>query len=133
MTDDELDEFLGSSELLETQRTRVRVASDRDRAFQDAIFWHRLNRAKKAVGELQNYTVSHGLFLPPPLKQRFSEMRPILWSSLTTLEVGREAQDYKMQTQAWTDLQENGEPLHKAIESAIEQRLHSHARNSTDA
>ncbi len=131
----ELEEFLASSELLETQRSRVRIAAgrDRDKTYQDLIFWHRLQKAKAAVGELQNYSISHGLFLPPPLKHQFSEIRPILWSALTAVEVGHEANDYKMQSQAWKDLQEKGEPLHKAIEKAMELRLHSHARSAGDA
>ena len=133
MHEGELEEFLADSELLETQRARVRATSGRSRddAYQDIIFWHRLNRAKKAVSELQNYTISHGLFLPPPLKQQFSEMRPLLWSALTAVEVGREATDHKMQTQAWTDLQAKGEPLHKIIEQSIEHRLHSHGKAAT--
>lgn len=134
MFDDELDEFLDASELLETQRSRVRASEgrDRDKAYQDIIFWHRLNKAKKAVGELQNYTISHGLFLPPPLKQQFAEMRPILWEALTDIEVGHEASDNKMRSQAWKDLQAKGEPLHQAIEKAIEQRLHSHAKSKSE-
>lgn len=135
MSDDELEEFLATSELLATQRTRVRTSerANRDNTYQDIIFWHRLGKAKKAVSELQNYTISHGLFLPPPLKQHFAEMRPILWEALANVEVGREANDGKMRSEAWKGLQEKGEPLHQAIEKAIEQRLHSHAKSKSEA
>lgn len=135
MDDDELEEFPASGELRESQRTRVRRADrrSRDKTYQDNIFWHRLNRAKKAVGELQNYTVSHGLFLPPPMKQQFSEMQPLLWNALTSLEVGKQADDYKMQSEAWKELQANAVPLHQAIEKAIELRLHSHAKTNRNA
>lgn len=135
MAEDELEEFLVASDLLETQRSRIREADrrDRDKTYQDIIFWHRLSRAKKAVGELQNYTVSHGLFLSPTLKQNFSDMRPILWEALIAVEVGRDASDHKMRSQGWKDLQEKGEPLHQVIEKAIEERLHSHGRCISDA
>jgi hypothetical protein len=133
MADDQLEEFLSSSELLESQRKRVRESSDRNKTFVEIITWYRLNRAKKAVSELQQYTVSHGLFLPPPLKQQFAEMRPILWASLTSLEVGRQANDYKMQGEAWKQLEEKGMPLHVAIEKSIAQRLHAHGRSTIDA
>ena len=134
MAEDELEEFLAASELSETQRTRVRDANylERDKAYKNIIFWHRLDRAKNAVIDLQNHTISHGLFLPSPMKQQFSEMRPILWQALTNLEVGHEGSDYKMQSEAWKNLQENGVPLHLSIEKAIEQRLHSHAKTLTD-
>ncbi len=135
MHDDELDEFLATSELLETQRLRVRASGvrDRDKTYQDIIFWHRLSKAKKAVSELQNYTISHGLFLPPPLKQQFAEMSPILWEALIAVEVGQGASDNKMRSQGWKDLKEKGEPLHQAIEEAIEHRLHSHAKSKYEA
>jgi hypothetical protein len=135
MEDDQLEEFLASSELLESQKTRVRNSDNRtrDKTYQENIFWHRLGRAKAAVGELQNYTVSHGLFLPPPLKQQFAEMQPLLWKALTSLEIGKEATDHKMQLAAWSELEENGKALHSAIEQAIEIRLHSHAKTKRDA
>jgi hypothetical protein len=128
MADDELEEFLNGSELLESQKSRVRGADsrDRDKIYQSQIFWHRMGRAKKAVGELQSYVAAQGLFLPPTLKQQFSEMLPIIWSALTSKEVGHEADDYKMQSDGWKELQAKGEPLHKRIEKAIEERLHSH-------
>jgi hypothetical protein len=135
MADDELEEFLSTSELLESQRDRVKGSSSsyRDDTYQEIVFWHRLHRAKKALGELEEYIASHGLFLPPPLKQQFSEMRPIIWSALVKLELGRQAKEHKMQTEAWTELQSKGEPLHKAIEQAIEYRLHSHGNSRDDA
>jgi len=134
MFDDELDEFLAASELLETQRSRVRatVSSSRDKTYQDIVFWHRLSKAKKAVSELQNYTISHGLFLPPPIKQQFAEMWPILWEALADIEVGHEASDSKLRSQGWKELKEKGEPLHHAIEKTIEQRLHSHAKRKNE-
>lgn len=129
MADDEFEEFLASSELHESQKARVRGAEsrERDKMYQEVIFWHRLGKAKNAVGELQNYSVSHGLFLPPPLKQHFADMLPILWGALTAKEVGHDADDYKMQSEGWKELQAKGEPLHQLIEKAIESRLHSHA------
>lgn len=128
MADDEFEEFLKDSELLESQKTRVRDkdSRDRDKTYQSQIFWHRMGRAKKAVSELQTYVASQGLFLPPALKQQFSEMLPILWSTLTSKEVGHEAEDWQLQSEGWRELQAKGEPLHKRIEKAIEERLHSH-------
>jgi len=124
----ELDEFLADSELLESQKTKVRaaVSRERDKIYQAEIFWHRMARAKKAYGELQGYVAKHGLFLPPPLKQHFNDMLPILWSALTAKEVGHEAEDWKMQSEAWKELQAKGEPLHKLVEEKIAERLHSH-------
>ena len=128
MDDDELEEFLKSSELLESQKIKVRSARqpERDKLYQSQIFWHRIGRATSAVSNLQTYVASHGLFLPPTLKAQFSEMLPILFSALSFKEVGHEAEDWKLQSKGWEELQANGKPLHASIESAIETRLHSH-------
>ena len=135
MSGAELDEFFATSELLETQRARVRRAElpDRDKVYQEIIVWHRLNRAQKALNELQNYTISHGLFLPPPLKEQFAKMHPILREALIAAEVGHQTSDYAMRSEAWKSLQEKGTPLHQAIEKAIEERLHSHAKTMKNA
>ena len=129
MEDDELEEFLSSSELLKTQQNKViySVRLERNKIYQEIIFWHRLNRAKKAVGELGKYIVSHGIFLPPPLKQQFSEINTLLNESIIDLEVGHEAKNLKMQSESWKTLKSKGEPLYRVIENSLEQRLHSHA------
>ncbi len=135
MEADELEEFLKDSELLESQKSRVRTADfrERNKTYQSQMFWHRMGRAKNAVGQLQTYVASQGLFLPRSLKQQFSEMLPILWSALTSKEIGHEADDFKMQADAWKELQTKGEPLHKAIEQSIEERLHSHGPSRSAA
>ena len=132
MDDDELEEFLKGSDLYESQKLRVRAANqrERDKVYQSQIFWHRIGKAKSAVSNLQTYVASHGLFLPPSLKAQFSEMLPILWGALTSKEVGHEAEDWKLQSKGWEELQTKGKPLHAAIESAIEIRLHSHGPKS---
>jgi hypothetical protein len=136
MNEQELEEFLAECELTESQKNRVRSSSRgkvRDDEYQSIIFWHRIHKAKAAVIELQNYTISHGLFLPPQMKQQFSEMRPLLWNALTGIEVAHEAEDWKMRSDAWKELQAKAETLHKAIEEAIELRLHSHGKPRADA
>ncbi len=136
MTDEELDEFLDASELPGSQRVSVRTAAsgrDRDTKYQEIIFWHRLHKAKVAVSELEKYTISQGLFLPPPMKEKFAEIRPLLWNALTAVEVAHEAEEYKMRSDAWKELQAKAEPLHKSIEAAIEKRIHSHGKPRADA
>jgi hypothetical protein len=128
LNDAELQEFLVTTELRQTQKDDISDGDrlERDKKYQEAIFWHKLSGAKRAVGALQNYVIAHGLFLPSPLKQMFLEMHPLLHSSLIKLEIGHDGNDWKMQGEAWSDLKSKAESLHSAIEVAIEQRLHSH-------
>jgi hypothetical protein len=132
MSDAELEEFFASSELRETQKQTIRSADsrDRDKAYQNIIFWHRLGKVKKAVGELQSYIARNGIFLPKSLKEKFAQMIPLLWSAVTAAEVGQESADYKMRNEGWKELDAKGKPLHAEIESEIQRRLQSHASKS---
>ena len=129
MANDELEEYLSSSELLESQKAKVRASDsrDRDKTYQDITYWHRLVKVKKAIADLQDYVARNGIFLPSPLKEKFSEVVPVLWSAVSASEIGHAAEDYMMQGGAWKELQARGEPLYKAIESEIQRRLRSHA------
>ena len=136
MSDVELEEFFSSSDLHESQKATVRSATNsfsgtkmnRDAAYQNIDFWHRLHRVKDAVRELQNYVASNGLFLPPPLKKMFTAMTPFLWASVVTLETAHEAKLWEMNGDARRNFEAEAEPLHSIIENAIEERLHSHAK-----
>jgi hypothetical protein len=128
MSDAEVLEFLDGIKIRETQKAEIRQAHARARGkiYQEAVFWHTLHGAKKSVGELQNYVIAHGVFLPAQLKKMFQDMVPILHSALVSAEMGHAHQDFKMQTKAWEKVKAEAEPLHSEIEKAIEIRLHSH-------
>ena len=130
LDDDELEEFLQSSELLPTQKQRVRSAdvNYRFEVYQDLIFWHRLHRAQVAVAALRDYTATQGVFLPPPLKKQFAEMLPILWSALSWLRTAQQGQDLQLRGRGREELEAKGAPLHAAIEQAIADRIHSHGK-----
>jgi hypothetical protein len=132
MTDGELLEYFSKAhpELLDSQVTRIiaaRPGRDRDDRFHELLSWQRLNRAKKAIGELEFHIAGNGLFLPPKLKSQFLEIIPKLRGALISAESSQQFKDYKMLRGAGTDLAAVA-PLHKAIEKAIEDRLHSHAK-----
>ncbi len=134
----ELDEFLATSTLTESQKQSIRDAPtsfsssrgpNRDAVYQDIVFWYELHTVKQSVRELQNYVASNGLFLPPDLKKMFKEMTPLLWSAVVTLEASHEGRAPKMRGEAHQKLLESAVPLHEAIEKAIEERLHSHGKS----
>ena len=135
LSDIELEEFLATSDLQESQKSSVRGASvgydrehSREGVYQDVFFWHRLHRVKRAVADYQTYIASNGLFLPPSLKMQFNEITPHLWAAVSTMETAHEAKLWEMKSEAWKKLEENAKPLHLAIEAGIEERLHSHAK-----
>jgi len=128
MTLPELEEFLSKSEFTETQKQRIRIASNRLKVYEEITFWLRLKRVKIAIRDLQNFVARNGIFFPVSIKDKFSLILNSFWSAITSKEVGYEAENYKMQNEGWTKIQEEAEPLYKAIEDEIQARLNSHSK-----
>jgi hypothetical protein len=128
MNKDQLEEFLVVTEFSESQKNDVRKAREKDRTYQDILFWHRLHKVKKAFGDLQTFVARNGIFLPPELEEKFTKISEILWSAVISKEVGHEAKDWKMQREGWTKIKDETEPIYKEIKNEIQSRLQSHAK-----
>ena len=128
MNSQELAEFFSTTELSDSQRQRIAASSNRTNTFIDIIFWHRFNKVRSSIGSLRDFVASNGIFLPVELKGKFTKIVELLWSALTSKQVGVEAEDHKLQGQGWEKIQGEVEPLYRAIELDIQQRLQSHGR-----
>lgn len=130
MNDVQLEEQLASEEWSESQKQEVRDAhrSDRDKVYSDIQFWYKLNRVKRAFGDFQKYNASNAIFFPLELKEKLKAIEKILWSAITAMQVGKEAEDFKLQNQGWAKVSEEAEVLRSEIELDIRVRLESHMR-----
>lgn len=130
MNDVQLEEQLASEEWSESQKQEVRDAqkSDRDKVYSDIQFWYKLNRVKRAFGDFQKYKASNAIFFPLELKEKLEAIEKVLWSAITATQVGKEAEDFKLQNQGWTKVSEEAGVLRSAIELDIRRRLESHMR-----
>lgn len=127
MNTNQLEEFLDKTEFSASQKEEVRTAYEKNKTYQDILFWHRLHKVKNAFSELQNYVARNGIFLPPELDSKFKEIAEMLWSALVSKEVGYEAKDWKMQREGWDKIKAEAEPLYLDIKTHIQDRLQSHA------
>jgi hypothetical protein len=125
---DELEEFLESTSLKESQRSRVREADPRERTelYREIAASHSQHDARVATSEFQNYLVSHGLFLPDAIKRDTDRLLILLKQSLSTISIATQAKNYKMLNEQYHKIEADGEPLHEALRVAIEARLRSH-------
>lgn len=128
MNNAQLEEFLADTEFTSSQKDEVRTSRERSKTYQEIIFWYRLQKVRKAFGELQTYVARNGIFLPAELKDKFTKIAEALWSAIVSKEVGHEAKDWKMQSEGWKKIKEETEPLYKSIEADIQARLQSHGR-----
>lgn len=128
MSSAQLEEFLAKSELFETQKAEIRESRDKVQAYQESIFWHKLFQVKMACSDLDIYVVRYGIFFPPTLKEKFDIIVEKLKSAVSDKEIGKEMQDYKIETEGWKKIKNEIKPLFKAIESDIHARLRSHSK-----
>ncbi len=127
MTADRLDEYLATTDFLETQKVELRSSSNRDKTFQELSYWRRMGKANKAVSDLEQFVARNGIFFPPELKKNFVSIVLILQSALTSHEVGYgDWSGREMQREGWKRIEEEAEPLYKTIEEEIHVRLRSH-------
>jgi hypothetical protein len=97
---------------------------DRNKYYQERIFWHRLHDAKKKFSDLHDYITKNRIFLSEDLKYLFTEASDLLWDALISKEIGQEAKDYKMVHEAYKKLRDNIEEIMEKIEKQVQDRLH---------
>jgi uncharacterized hydantoinase/oxoprolinase family protein len=85
-------------------------------------------KVKAAFADLQSFVARNGIFLTLELEEKFSRISDALWSAVISKEVGHEVKNWKMQSEGWTKIKEETEPLYKDIKREIQSRLQSHGR-----
>jgi hypothetical protein len=124
----QFEEFLCTTEFTPSQKDEIRTSLDRTRAYQEIVFWYRLQKVRSACVELHTYVARNGIFLPSEIKEKFNKITEALWSAIISKEVGHEAKDWSIQTEGWKKIKDETEPLYKSIEEDIHSRLQSHGR-----
>jgi len=124
----QMEEFLSDTEFTESQKEELRNSRERRCTYQDILFWHRLHKVKAAFADLQSFVARNGIFLTLELEEKFSRISDALWSAVISKEVGHEVKNWKMQSEGWTKIKEETEPLYKDIKREIQSRLQSHGR-----
>ncbi len=131
MNAEQLEEFLADTELTASQKNEVLKSREKNKTYQEIIFWHRLQKVKTSFGDLQTFVARNGIFLPSEIKDKFTIMAELLWDAIVSKEIGHEAKGWKMQNEGWKKIKKETEPLYKSIEAGIHARLQSHGRNNT--
>jgi hypothetical protein len=124
MRDDELDEFLENSEFSKTEQQNVRESSDRNKAYQNAIYWHRLTKVKKDFQEHHVFLTQNAIFIPPQTKAKFTAIGDIAWDALTEHEVNHEMNDFRQRSKVMKFISV-GETMLTELETEIQKRLWS--------
>lgn len=124
----ELNQFLRELDLAPIIKKRIRAASDPSKEYVDAYTWKRIADVRNTIADFKDYVDTHSILMEPTLKAKFSSVAQQMWSSIITKEVGHQSKDWKMQREAWEELQKKVTPEIAQIETLINDCLRSHSR-----
>ena len=119
----QLEEFLAESSLLNWQREELRQAHDRNKYYQDAVFWHHLGKARSARRKFAIFVSRNGIFVRPEIMDKFNELDAIINSALVEHEINKETDSVPRLGDSKTKLKDTGEPLFKSLEEVVRLRL----------
>lgn len=124
MTDEQLAGFLKKSRLREDQKNDLHKEIDKTKYYREAIFWHELDDASKAVSDLHNYLLFNKIFLSTDLYNLFKKVDEPIYGALVEQQVGKEAEDFKKRMNYYKNTRKEIEPIIREIELFVQTRLH---------
>jgi hypothetical protein len=123
MSPAQLDEFLSKSPLENYQKDELRKALDKNQYYQQAIFWPRLNSARKQFRKCAVFLRRKGIFMPPALKEKFSAIEELIWNSLSECELNKNEAVWPKHHEDQDKLNKEGEALMEQLEREVQARL----------
>jgi hypothetical protein len=125
MTAAQFDYFLEQIPLVAWQKDELRAAPDRGRYYLDAISWHDLNRAQDACGTFHVYLLKNGIFVPPDIKTKVSDMDDLLAGVIGERRAGLQNPNTAMagKFDKGVALDGRGSGLLKSLEKDVQDRL----------
>lgn len=124
MSPERLEEFASTSRLTKVHREELRKSNDKNKYYQDIIFWYDLHAAKEAYRAFHTFINKNSIFLRPELKCAFLKIDSIMWDALISREVGQESNDHKFWIDASRKMREDIEPSIKELEAQVQAVLH---------
>ena len=124
LNEDRLEEFFSASTLLKSEQKQIRESKERNRTYQQIIFWHELRDVRSAYGAFHQYLEKNCLFMSTDLRQAFADIDSKMWDVLITREIGQEINDYTQWRAASKKMREEIEPDLRNLELTVQKRLH---------
>jgi hypothetical protein len=123
MTAEQLEYFLDKIPLADWQKNELRAASDPVRYYLDAISWHDLNRAQTACGEFHVYLSKNGIFIPPDVKTKFTELDDLLAAAIGERHAGLRHPNTTQHFEKGLELDRRGPGLLQELEQDVQNRF----------
>jgi hypothetical protein len=125
MTGPQLEEFLEKCPLANWQNQEVRNSPKRTDSYMKAIAWHKIAIGREKTQELYVFLRKNGIFIPEPTKSKFTGLEQLIYNALIEYEINQNHQSFPRRLDDQDKLRKEGEPLVKALEKEVQDRLWS--------
>jgi hypothetical protein len=123
MTADEFEAFLSAVELTDTQKLRLRNATDREKAYSEILAWRLIVRAQKENFELSLLLMKQGFFIPKALKDEFKQGLEMLTAAQSEQYVKHQFKDSGIGYEKRSELLKNGDATLERLGGLANARL----------
>jgi len=115
--------FIAACKLLDWQKVELSTAKDKNKDYQDKIFWHRLAEIQDKDREAYTFVVKNGIFINEEIRLKFSAIHDLVWNSLTEHKMNQEHNIRPLQREKIGKLLAEGEDQMKELERLVHVRL----------
>jgi hypothetical protein len=129
MSNKQIEESLAKVNFSESQKSSIKQAADKLKAYEDQIFWVNYNKTAKLVDDLHEYILINKIFLNDELFTSVNQIDKILRDSLIELSVLKEAGEPIRRYKIFKNIRENLPKIENKIGMQIQQRLHYNDTN----
>ena len=116
--------FFETSRLLPVHRDELAQATDKNKYYQEKIFWYDLAEARNSYRDFHVFIKKNSIFLRPALKGQFEKIDSIMWNSLASREVGFGSKDSSFWEKAYDRMDKEVAPLLAELEKQVQDVLH---------
>lgn len=123
MDTEEIETLLAQSEFPLHHKEYIKKAGDKLEAYQRASFLLQSKQVEQSYARFRDHILQFGIFFTDPIRQKFRLIEEKFRSSIIGKQVGRDAKDWKMQGEAYTQLTKETKQLCDALEAEINHQL----------
>ena len=126
MSQTEFEEFLSNTKLRkhEVEQLQALETSNRNKFYQEKIFWHELHEANLRISDLHNFLLYNKIFLSKDLFAEFGKIDKMLFDTVLEIEGNHEEHVHRSILPIWKRLNGDIQDIAVRIESLVQSRLH---------
>jgi len=128
MPQERFEEFLESSKLLNSEKNQIRESCEKNKIYQEIIFWYDLREVRNRYAEFHRYLEKNCLFMPPDLRKAFSDIDNKMWDVLQKREIGKQIEDFPKWVEASRQMRGEIGPDLKRLEDTVQKKLQGQAK-----